>query len=39
MVILYGYSAYSGSKFAIVGLAECLAVELESFGIKVCIRH
>lgn len=34
---LYGYSAYSGSKFALVGLAECLAMELKSFGIKVCV--
>ena len=34
---LFGYSAYSGSKFAVVGLAEVLAMELKSFGIKVCV--
>lgn len=37
LIGLYGYSAYSGSKFALVGLAECLSMELKSFGIKVCV--
>lgn len=28
---------FSGSKFALVGLAEVLAMELKSFGISVCV--
>jgi 3-dehydrosphinganine reductase len=34
---LYGYSAYAPSKFAVVGLAEVLAMELEPFNIKVSV--
>jgi len=35
IVGLYGFSAYSSSKFALVGLAECLHMELKSFNINV----
>ncbi|KAI1301495.1 3-ketodihydrosphingosine reductase [Halotydeus destructor] len=34
---LYGYSAYSASKFAIVGLAEVLSMELKPFNISVSV--
>lgn len=34
---LYGYSAYSASKFAVVGLAEVLAMELRPYNIKVSV--
>ncbi|KAJ6217928.1 hypothetical protein RDWZM_009085 [Blomia tropicalis] len=34
---LYGYSAYSGSKFALVGLGQCLSMELHSHKISVTI--
>jgi 3-dehydrosphinganine reductase len=35
MIGLYGYTAYSGSKFAVVGLAQCLRYELRPRGIGV----
>lgn len=35
LVGLHGFSAYSSSKFALVGLAECLHMELKSFNINV----
>jgi len=34
---MYGYSAYSASKFALVGLAECLSMELNPLNIDVTI--
>ena len=34
---LYGFSAYSASKFALRGLAEALRMEISSFGIGVSI--
>ena len=34
---LFGYSAYSPSKFAVRGLAECLRVELKPHGISVTL--
>lgn len=36
---LFGYSAYSPSKFAIVGLAQVLAMELKSYNIKVTVSY
>lgn len=35
LVGLHGFSAYSASKFALVGLAQCLHMELKSFNIHV----
>ena len=35
LVGLYGFSAYSSSKFALVGLAQCLHMELKSSNIHV----
>ena len=35
LVGLHGYSAYSSSKFALVGLAQCLHMELRSFNVHV----
>lgn len=37
LLSFYGYSAYSGSKFALVGLAEALAMELRPFDIGVTV--
>lgn len=37
LVGLFGYTAYSASKFAVVGLAECLSMEVKPHGIKVCV--
>ena len=34
---MYGYSAYSASKFAIRGLAESLQMEVAPHNIGVCI--
>ena len=34
---IYGYSAYGASKFALVGLAECLRGELLNHGIRVSV--
>jgi 3-dehydrosphinganine reductase len=34
---LYGYTAYSASKFALTGLAQALAMELHTRGIKVSV--
>lgn len=34
---VFGYTAYSGSKFAMNGLAECLRIELKPMGIGVTI--
>lgn len=39
LIGIYGYSAYSPSKFALRGLAESLRVELKSQGIKVSIAY
>ncbi len=36
---LPGYSAYSGSKYAIAGFAECLRMELASDGIRVTVFY
>lgn len=38
LMSFFGYSAYSASKFALVGLAEALAMELKPFdiGVTVC---
>ena len=35
LVGLHGFSAYSSSKFALVGLAQCLHMELKSFNVHV----
>jgi NAD(P)-dependent dehydrogenase (short-subunit alcohol dehydrogenase family) len=37
LVGMYGYTAYSTSKFALVGLAECLRSELKPHGIPVTL--
>ena len=34
---IYGYSAYSASKFAILGLAEALCMEVSPFNINICV--
>ncbi|EDV29794.1 uncharacterized protein TRIADDRAFT_52550 [Trichoplax adhaerens] len=34
---LYGYTAYSASKFALRGLAECLRMEVKPYGVNVSI--
>ncbi len=34
---MFGYSAYSTTKFALVGLAECLRSEFRRFNIDVCV--
>lgn len=39
LIGIYGYSAYSPSKFALRGLAESLRAELNSQGIKVAIAY
>lgn len=39
LIGLYGYSAYSPSKFALRGLAESLRGELKQFGIRVAIVY
>jgi len=36
---LYGYSVYSATKFAIRGLAEALQMEVEPFGVSVCVTY
>lgn len=36
---IYGYSAYCGSKFAIVGMAECLRQELFSHNVRVTVFY
>jgi len=36
---VYGYSAYSPSKFALRGLAECLRMELKPHNISVCVSY
>jgi 3-dehydrosphinganine reductase len=36
---LYGYSVYSATKFALRGLAEALQMELEPFGVSVCVSY
>ena len=36
-VALYGYSAYSSSKFALRGLAEALQMEVKSYNILVSV--
>jgi NAD(P)-dependent dehydrogenase (short-subunit alcohol dehydrogenase family) len=35
IIAVYGYTAYGGSKFAVVGLAQCLRYELKPRGISV----
>ncbi len=37
LVGVFGYTAYGTSKFAAVGLAECLRVELKRYGIAVSV--
>lgn len=37
LVGLFGYTAYSASKFAVVGLAECLSMEVKAHNVKVCV--
>jgi 3-dehydrosphinganine reductase len=39
LIGIYGYTAYSSSKFALRGLAESLRGELKSLGIKVSIVY
>lgn len=39
LVGIYGYSAYSPSKFAIRGLGETLRAELKPKGIRVCLVY
>lgn len=34
---VYGYSAYSSSKFALRGLAECLQMEVKPFNVLVSV--
>lgn len=34
---IYGYSAYSASKFALLGLAEALSMEVSPYNINVCV--
>lgn len=36
---LYGYTAYSASKFGLRGLAEALHMEVKPFGINVCVAY
>lgn len=36
---LYGYTAYSASKYALRGLAECLQMELYPYNIRVTLAH
>ena len=36
---LYGYSVYSATKFALRGLAEALQMEVEPFGVSVCVSY
>jgi 3-dehydrosphinganine reductase len=37
LVGLFGYTAYSASKFAVVGLAEALSMEVKTHNVKVCV--
>ena len=37
LVGLYGYTAYSASKFAVIGFAQALHMELLPFNVKVCV--
>jgi NAD(P)-dependent dehydrogenase (short-subunit alcohol dehydrogenase family) len=37
LIGMYGYTSYSTSKFALVGLAECLRAELKPMGISVTL--
>lgn len=39
LIGIYGYTAYSPTKFALKGLAECLRSELKSMGIKISIVY
>lgn len=34
---IYGYSAYSASKFALRGLAECLQMEVKPFNVLISV--
>lgn len=34
---IYGYSAYSASKFALWGFADCVRQDVLKYGIKVCV--
>jgi short-subunit dehydrogenase len=34
---IFGYTAYSASKFGIIGLSECLRNEMKPYGIKVSV--
>ncbi|CAN0297678.1 unnamed protein product [Discosporangium mesarthrocarpum] len=36
---LYGFTAYSASKFAIVGLAQALQMEVKCYGIAVSVSY
>ena len=36
---LYGYSVYSATKFGLRGLAEALQMEVEPFGVSVCVSY
>jgi 3-dehydrosphinganine reductase len=36
---IYGYSAYTPSKFALVGLSQVLRAELKPYGIAVSVTH
>ena len=36
---IYGFSAYSPSKFALVGLAQVLRMELQAHGILVSVAY
>ncbi|CAM9479822.1 unnamed protein product [Choristocarpus tenellus] len=36
---VYGYTAYGASKFAIVGLAQALQMEVKAFGIAVSVSY
>ncbi|GBM14662.1 3-ketodihydrosphingosine reductase [Araneus ventricosus] len=37
LIGIYGYSAYSGSKFALLGAAEALQMEVKSYNISVTV--
>lgn len=34
---VFGYTAYSATKFAIIGLSECLRSEMKPYGVKVSV--